>query len=89
MVVERQLARLSRLLVYTGVPAVAVAALGIFTYRDVAGLAAPHVVLVAAAGTPIAATLVPLAILSAYVLRVATIAGRTAAFGPFVPGSDR
>ncbi len=89
VVVERQLAQLSRLLVYTGIPAVAVAVLGIFTYRDVAGLTVSHGLLVVLAGALIAATLVPLAILGAYVLRVATIARRTAAFGPFVPGSDR
>ena len=89
VVVERQLARLSRMLVYTGLPAVAVAALGIFTYRDVAGLALSHGALVAVAGTLVALTLTPLAILSAYILRVATIARRTAAFGPFVSESDR
>jgi hypothetical protein len=87
VVVERQLARLSRLLVYTGVPAVTVAAIGIFSYRDVAGLTLPHVFLVGVAGTMIVATLVPFAVLAAYVLRVATIALRTAAFGPFVPES--
>ena len=89
VVVERQLAQLSRMLVYTGLPAVAVAALGIFTYRDVAGLALSHGVLVAVAGTLVALTLTPLAILSAYILRVATIARQTAAFGPFVSESDR
>lgn len=85
VVVERQLARLSRLLIYTGVPAVAVAAVGIFTYRDIAGVTLPRPALVAVAGGLIAASLVPLAVLSAYILRVATIARRTAAFGPFVP----
>lgn len=88
VVIERQLARLSRLLVFTGVPAVAVAALGIFTYRDVAGLELSHAALVLIAGSLVAVSLVPLAILSAYILRVATIARRTAAFGPFVPQSD-
>ncbi len=89
VVVERQLARLSRLLVYSGLFSVTVALLGIFTYRDVAGVTAPHAVLVVAAGLLVVATLLPLAILSAYILRVATIARWTAAFGPFVPGSDR
>lgn len=89
VVVERQLARLSRLLIYTGIPAVAVAALGIFTYRDVAGVALSHTALVVLAGTLVAVTLAPLAILSAYILRVATIARRTAAFGPFVSDPER
>ncbi|RDI71470.1 hypothetical protein [Halopelagius longus] len=88
VVVERQLARLSRLLVYTGVPAVTVATIGIFSYRDIAGLTLPHAALVGVAGAIIVATLVPLAILSAYILRVATIAHQTAVYGPFIPESD-
>lgn len=88
VVVERQLAQLSRLLIATGVPAVVIAALGIFTYRDVAGLTVPFTLLVIVAGALIVATLVPLVILAAYVLRVATIARRTAMYGPFVPESD-
>ena len=85
LVVEQQLARLSRLLVYTGIPAVTIAVIGIFSYRDIAGLTVPRPLLVVIAGTIIIATLVPLAILGAYVLRVATIARQTAAFGPFIP----
>lgn len=88
VVVERQLARLSRLLIYTGIPALAFAVLGIFTYRDVVGVTVPHGLLVILAGALIVATLVPLVVLGAYILRVATIARRTAAFGPFVPESD-
>ena len=88
MVVERQLARLSRLLVYTGIPAVAVAAICIFAYRDVAGLTVPHSLLVVIAAVIIVTTLVPLAILGAYILRVATIARQTASYGPFIPESN-
>lgn len=87
VVVEQQLARLSRLLIYTGIPAVTVAAIGIFSYRDISGLALPHPLLVVVAGTIIVLTLVPLAILGAYILRVATIANQTAAYGPFIPHS--
>ncbi|WP_247000130.1 hypothetical protein [Halosolutus gelatinilyticus] len=87
VVVERQLARLSRLLIYTGIPAVTIAAVGIFVYRDIAGLSVPHALLVGIAGAIIVATLVPLAILSAYILRVATIARQTATYGPFIPES--
>lgn len=88
VVVERQLARLSRLLIYTGIPAVTVAILGIFVYRDIAGLTVPHTPLVIIAGAIIVATLVPLAILGAYILRVATIARQTAMYGPFILESD-
>ncbi|SEV87339.1 hypothetical protein [Natrinema salifodinae] len=88
VVVERQLARLSRLLIYTGIPAVTIAAIGIFTYRDITGLTLSHAALMGVAGTLLVTTLVPLAVLSAYILRVATIARQTAAYGPFVPESD-
>lgn len=88
VVVERQLARLSRLLVYTGLPAVTVAAVAIFSYRDIAGLTVPHPLLVVIAGTIVVTTLVPLVILAAYVLRVATIARQTASYGSFVPEND-
>ena len=88
VVVERQLAYLSRLLIYTGIPAVTVAVIGIFTYRDIAGLTVPHTLLVIIAGTIIVTTLVPLVILGAYILRVATIARQTAAYGPFIPEED-
>lgn len=65
--------------------AVAVAAVGIFTYRDVAGLSLSHTAMVAVAGSLVVISLSPLAVLSAYILRVATVARQTAAFGPFVP----
>ena len=87
VVVERQLARLSRLLIYTGIPAVTIAAIGIFAYRDVVGLAVPHTLLAGVAATIIVTTLAPLAVLSSFILRVATIARQTAAYGPFVPES--
>lgn len=87
VVVERQLARLSRLLIYTGIPAVTIAAVAIFSYRDIAGLTLPRPVLVGIASVVIVTTLVPLAILGSFILRVATIALQTATFGPFVPES--
>lgn len=85
VVVERQLARLSRLLIYSGIPAVVAAAIAIFSYRDIAGLTLSRPVLVVTAGTIIVVTLVPLVILGAYILRVATIALQTATYGPFIP----
>lgn len=83
VVIERQQARLSRLLIGTGISAVILAAVGIFTYCDIVGLNLPRPTLVVVAGT-----LIPLAILEAYVLRVATIARQTASYGPFIPESD-
>lgn len=87
VVVERQLARLSRLLVCTGIPAVTIAVIGIFSYRDVAGLTVSRPVLVGIASLVVVTTLVPLAILGSFILRVATIALQTATYGPFVPES--
>lgn len=87
VVVERQLARLSRLLIYTGIPAVTIAAIAIFSYRDIAGLTLSRPVLVSVAAVVIVTTLVPLAILGSFILRVATIALQTATYGPFVPES--
>jgi hypothetical protein len=87
VVVERQLAQLSRLLIGTGIPAVTIAAIGIFTYRDVAGLMLPHELLVVVVGALLITTLLPLVVLCAYILRVATIARQTAAYGPFIPES--
>lgn len=88
VVVERQLARLSRLLIYTGIPAVTIAAVGIFRYPYVADLALSHDVRVVVVLSLLILTLVPLVILSAYILRVATIARETATYGPFVPESN-
>lgn len=88
VVFEWQLARLSRLLIYTGIPVVVIAAIGIFSYRDIAGLSLPRPVLVGIAGAIIVATLVPLAILGAFILRVARIALQTAIYGPFIPESS-
>lgn len=85
IVVERQLARLSRLLIYTGIPAVTIAATGIFRYPHVVNSALSHDVRVVIVGILLLTTLVPLVILSAYILRVATIAHRTASYGPFIP----
>lgn len=62
VVIERQLARLSRQLVYTGIPAVTIAAIGIFSYRDIASLTAACPVLVCLAGAIVVGTLLPLAI---------------------------
>lgn len=86
--VQHELSELSRMLVYTGLPAILIAGLAIFTYRDVPGLSIPRPVVVMLVGATIAATLAPLAILSTYIVRVAAIAQRTAAFGPFIPHGE-
>lgn len=89
VVVESQLVKLSRQLVYTGIIAVAIAVVGIFTYKRVATLSLPGPALLIISSALVAVTLSPLAVPSAYVLRVATVARETAAFGTFLTGTER
>ena len=89
LVVERELAELSRLLVYTGVSAVVIAGITILSFRDLPGVTVPRWAILLAISASVTASLTPLAVLSAYILRVATIARRTASFGGFVPETER
>lgn len=86
--VQRELAELSRVLIYTGIPSILLAGLAIFTYRDMPGLSIPRPIIVVLVSATIAASLAPLAVLSSYIVRVALIAQRTAAFGPFIPREE-
>ncbi|WP_227376336.1 hypothetical protein [Haladaptatus halobius] len=86
--IQRELSELSRVLIYTGIPAILLAGLAIFTYRDMPGLSIPRPLIVVLVSATVAASLAPLAILSAYIVRVALIAQRTAAFGPFIPHEE-
>lgn len=84
LAIQRELADLSATLLYTGFLAIVVAGLVILGYRNV-----PAFTLSNAAGTVLAAAvfavaLIPLAVLISHMLRVATIARRSAAFGPFL-----
>lgn len=89
LVVERELATLSRLLIYSGVSAVVIAGVAILSFRDLPGVTLPRWSILLAMSASVTASLAPLAVLSAYVLRVATIARRTASFGPFIPSTGR
>lgn len=86
--VQRELSELSRVLIYTGIPAILLAGLAIFTYRDIPNISIPRPIVVVLVSATIAASLAPLAVLSAYIARVALIAQRTAAFGPFIPSKE-
>ncbi|WP_101295379.1 hypothetical protein [Halegenticoccus soli] len=87
--VQRELAQLSRVLLYTGLPAIVVAGLTILAYKSAPGIALSDSALILFAGGAFALSLLPLAVLVAYMLRVATVARRTAAFGPFVSRDER
>ena len=80
---QRVLARLSRQLQYVGLPALLVVlVLGLLNPSSIFDLSeAPIVILVSAL---FAIALLPLAVLSAHLLRIAIISERTIAVGPFV-----
>lgn len=85
---KRELSRLSRLITYLGVPAVLAALIIGLLYGDVGGLTisptiAPTVIILL-----ILVVLSPLALLSAFVLRSATVTRRTASIGPMVPSKE-
>ena len=87
--VQRELAELSRMMLYTGLPAVIVAGLGIFIAPEIPGLTIARPTIVVLLSATIAVSLVPLSVLLAYVVRIALIAQRTAAFGPFIPEDEQ
>lgn len=87
--VQRELAELSRMMLYTGLPAVLVAALGIFVAPEIPGLTIARPTIVVLLSATIAVSLLPLSVLLAYVVRIALIAQRTAAFGPFIPHAEQ
>ncbi|WP_122088836.1 hypothetical protein [Halalkalicoccus subterraneus] len=85
---ERELSRLSRLITYLGIPAVLAALSTGLLYGESGGLTispeiAPQVII-----PLILVVLSPLALLSAFVLRSATVTRRTASIGPMVPNKE-
>lgn len=81
---QRELAHVSRLVLYTGIPAV-LAAIGLgLVYAASPGAALPDALLLPVASVLIAVVLAPLYVLASYTLRAATIARRTAAIAPVV-----
>ncbi|WP_135364956.1 hypothetical protein [Halosimplex halophilum] len=80
---QNELAALSRLLFYTGLPSIVAvaAALFLFTTRD--GATVPPQFLPVLVAATVAVGLLPLAVLFAFILRTATVTRRTAATLPF------
>jgi len=87
--IQRELAELSRMMLYTGLPAVIVAGLAIFIAPEIFGLTIARPIIVILLSTTVAVSLVPLSVLLAYVVRIALVAQRTAAFGPFIPEDEQ
>lgn len=85
---ERELSRLSRLITYLGVPAILAALVIGLLYGDVGGLTVSPQVAPTVIVPLILVVLSPLALLSAFVLRSATVTRRTASIGPMVPSKE-
>jgi hypothetical protein len=90
---QQELATLSKLLLYVGFAALLGDGFVILTYESLAAQL-DSTALLLVASTAVALVVAPFSVLLAYVLRIATVARRTAAdFGPFllqrsVPGED-
>ncbi|MFC6768730.1 hypothetical protein [Natrinema soli] len=86
--VQHELAVLSRMLLYVGFPTLVGGGLLMLSYSRVAeAISSPWLLLPIAAGGVVLVFL-PFMVLLSYTLRIATIAARTADFGPFVPRSS-
>ena len=84
--VQHELAVLSRLLLYVGFPTLVGGGLLVVGYPQLAEVL-PLSVLVVVAAASVTLVFLPFIVLLSYALRIATIAARTADFGPFVPGA--
>ncbi|NKE34574.1 hypothetical protein GWG54_01840 [Natronococcus sp. JC468] len=91
---QQELADLSKILLYVGFPTLLAGAFVVLSYGNLLALELHPSLYVLVVAATITALFSPFAVLLAYVLRIATIARRTAAdFGPFVlqqqlPGED-
>ncbi|WP_255170337.1 hypothetical protein [Natrononativus amylolyticus] len=82
---QRELTRFSQLTIYCGVPAILAAMLIGFVYGDITGPSISVVYLPFVVSGLIAVVVSPLALLTAFILRTATLTRRTASTGPMVP----
>lgn len=80
---QQELAKLSRLLFYTGLPSVVVVTAALLTFTAPNGPALPQSLVEPLVSAVITVGLVPLAVLASFILRSATVAERTAAIIPF------
>jgi hypothetical protein len=88
MYIQTVLSRLSRLIVYSGVGAFLLSAFLIVLFAQ-GPPSAPPLLLDLLVSAALAVATAPFAVLSAYVVRIAVIAERTAAPGAFTPPSER
>ncbi|WP_226004151.1 hypothetical protein [Natrinema salinisoli] len=83
--VQHELAVLSRMLLYVGFPTLVGGGLLLVSYGRIAAAVANDWLLLAIAAAGVVLVFLPFMVLLSYALRIATIAARTADFGPFVP----
>ena len=88
LAVQQELARLSRLVAYSGLAAILVTVYLTLVYRTGSGATLPPGLLTPVASAGFAVIVSPLAILITYTLRIATIARYTVSAGPFVPPEE-
>ncbi|AXR79459.1 hypothetical protein [Natrarchaeobaculum sulfurireducens] len=82
---QRELTRFSQLTIYCGVPAILAAMLIGFIYADLAGPAISIDTLPWVVSALVAVVVSPLALLTSFILRTATVTRRTASVGPMLP----
>lgn len=86
---QRELSHLVRLIIYSGSLATLVSGLMILLYRPPTQTTLAPVVFFTLLSGAVVVTVAPLAVLFAYTLRAATIARKTASFGPFIPQEEQ
>lgn len=86
---QQELAGLSRTLLYFGVPSLLTAVLAVLMYGRAGGPPLSGEALLVAVSVAVGVAISPLALLFAYVLRLATIARLTATVGPFTPREEK
>ena len=80
---QQELAAVSRILFYVGLPAVIVVGTTLFLFTGAAGPAVPSSVVPILVPATLTIGLLPLVVLFAFILRIGTVARRTAAIIPF------
>ncbi|MFC4548742.1 MULTISPECIES: hypothetical protein [Halorussus] len=86
---QRELAQLSRRIVYVGSVAIVTASVVLLAYKNAWALTVSFLPSVVAISLLTAVTLSPVAVLFSYALRLATVSRRTVVFGPFTPEEEQ
>lgn len=85
---QYELASLSKLLLYVGFPTLLGGGIFLMSYDRIVGIVGDPVVLAVVVSLVVTFVFVPFIVLLVYTFRIASIASRTADFGPFVPRVD-